>query len=501
MNIWSIRSGRFGDLSKVLKFLAVFFFLIVPLVIVILIAFNLREGAPDYLDDLKEPEVEVTVIDGTLKGAAGNRLRLSESGLYELYVEGEPFERGVYAGRLTKDLLRDQEKIFIDMINKMVPSDTYRFILKSGIYFFNRKIASNIAPENIKEIYGISRSASSEFDSIGSGYMRMLNYHAAHDIGHMLQNLNLVACTAFSMWGDKTIDSDLLTGRNFDFYLGEKFAEKKIVEFVKPEKGIPFAMIVWGGMTGVVSGMNIEGLSVVINAAESEIPEKSATPVTLVAREILQYAKDIDSALKIARSRDIFVSQNFLISSANDGKSVVIEKRPEKTEIFDKNENSISVTNHFQGPLKGDYLEKGSLPARHSLGRLNRVNELIENGENFDAQAVVKILRDTKQFGGKDVKPGSELAINQFLAHHSVVFNNTKKIMYVSTKPWQLGKFVAYDLKKVFETFPKMEKDQEIFTEEMNIEKDEFLETEEFKKIIESRRNGTFKSDDIRFSM
>lgn len=485
---------------KVLKFFAVFFFLIVPLFLVIVLAFNLRDSLPEAVEGLETPKGKVTTIDRGLSGVENNRLRLSESGLFELYVEGEAFERGVYAGRLTKDLLRDQEKIFVDMINRMIPSDIYRFFLKSGIYFFNKKIALNIAPENIREIYGISRSASPDYDFIGSGYMRMLNYHAAHDIGHMLQNLNLVACTAFSMWGDKTADGDLLTGRNFDFYLGEKFAENKIVEFVRPEKGVPFAMISWGGMTGVVSGMNLEGLSVVINAAESDIPEQSATPVTLVAREILQYAKDIDSALKIAKNREIFVSQNFFISSANDKKSVVIEKRPGKTEIFDKNGSSLSVTNHFQGPLKTDYLEKGSVPAENSLGRLNRVNELIEKGENFDAKAVVKILRDTKQSGGKDVEPGSELAINQFLAHHSVVFNNTKKIMYVSTKPWQLGKFVAYDLKKIFEEFPQMEKDQEIYTEKMNIEKDEFLETEEFKKIMESRRNGTFKSDDIRFS-
>lgn len=488
-------------MKKILGILAVIIFLVVPLVITIILAFNLRDVAPESMDGIKEVTGEVETIDGDLKGIRNNRFRRSESGLYELYVEGAPYERGVYAGKLTEELIRKQESIFVNMIKKMVPSNIYRFFLKSFIYFFNRKTASNIPTENIQEIWGISRSASKDFDFIGSGYMRILNYHAAHDIGHLLQNLNLVACTAFASWGDKTQDGDLITGRNFDFYLGEKFAEDKIVEFVNPKDGIPFAMIVWGGMTGVVSGMNNEGLSVVINAAESEIPEESATPVTLVAREILQYAKDIESALKIARSREIFVSQNFLISSARDAKSVVVEKRPGQTEIFEGKDNYISVTNHFQGKLKTDYLSSDSTAAKHSLGRLKRVNELIEGSEKMSVLKTVEILRDQKKFGGEDVEPGSEFAINQFLAHHSIVFNNTKKIMYVSTKPWQLGKFVAYDLKKVFETFPGMEKDQEIFTEEMNIEKDEFLETEEFKKIMESRRNGTFKSDDIRFNM
>lgn len=486
-------------MKRILGVFAVIIFLVIPLIITIFLAVNLRDVAPDVMDGIEEPTGSVETIDGDLKGIKNNRFRLSESGLYELYVEGAPYERGVYGGKLTKELIRKQESIFVDMIKKLVPSDVYRFFLKSVIYFFNRKTASNIAAENIQEIWGISRSASKDFDFIGSGYMRILNYHAAHDIGHMLQNLNLVACTAFASWGDKTQGGDLISGRNFDFYLGEKFAEDKIVEFVNPKEGIPFAMIVWGGMTGVVSGMNKSGLSVVINAAESEIPEESATPVTLVAREILQYADDIASALKIARSREVFVSQNFLISSAHDAKSVVIEKRPGETEIFEKKDNYISVTNHFQGLLKTNYLESGSELAEFSLGRLKRVNELIENSKMIDVEKTVGILRDRKKFGGEDVEPGSELAINQFLAHHSIVFNNTKKIMYVSTKPWQLGKFVAYDLKKIFESFPKMIKDAEIYDAERMIPNDSFMETEEFKNIMRSRNDGTFKSDDIRF--
>src|SRR5450432_3884123 len=38
--------------------------------------------------------------------------RKSKSGLYELYVEGEPFEQGVVNGRLTKELVQRQEDHF-----------------------------------------------------------------------------------------------------------------------------------------------------------------------------------------------------------------------------------------------------------------------------------------------------------------------------------------------------------------------------------------------------
>lgn len=44
----------------------------------------------------------------------------------------------------------------------------------------------------------------------------------------------------------------------------------------------------------------------------------------------------------------------------------------------------------------------------------------------------------------------NEKAINQFIAHHSVIFEPAKRLMWVSTAPWQLGEYVAYDLNKIF---------------------------------------------------
>src|SRR5258705_3866422 len=51
-----------------------------------------------------------------------NWFRKSNSGLYELYVEGKPYERGVINGKLTEELVQRQEDHFNDQINKMIPS-------------------------------------------------------------------------------------------------------------------------------------------------------------------------------------------------------------------------------------------------------------------------------------------------------------------------------------------------------------------------------------------
>ena len=217
------------------------------------------------------------------------------------------------------------------------------------------------------------------YNYIGSKYQRQLNYHAAHDIGHALQGLNMVGCTSFSCWGDKSADSTLLIGRNFDFYSGKKFAENKIVCFYKPTTGYKFMMITWADMIGVVSGMNEKGLTVTINASKSAVPFQASTPVTLLAREILQYAGTLDQAFAIAGKRKLFVSESILVGSARDGKSAIIEKSPHKSDIVFAETNQIVCANHFQGEaFAQDKTNLENIAGSDSKYRFDRVNELLQ---------------------------------------------------------------------------------------------------------------------------
>ena len=211
----------------------------------------------------------------------------------------------------------------------------------------------NVIEEYQLEILGVSYSASHEFDKVAPPYQRILNYHAAHDIGHALQNMSLVGCTAFATWGTASEDSTLIIGRNFDFYVGDDFARDKLIAFYNPTSGHKFMMVTFGGMTGVLSGMNDQGLTVTINAAKSDVPSASATPVTLVTREILQYASTIAEAYDIVAKRKMFVSESFLIGSAKEGKAALIEKSPEAIDLVEANGNAIMSTNHFLGDELG----------------------------------------------------------------------------------------------------------------------------------------------------
>lgn len=454
--------------------------IVLLLVIFVIYVMKVSHIDPPEIADKQSLQWQRTSLDATSYTLGNNWFRKSESGLYELYVEGKPFERGVVEGKLTAELVKRQEDHFTDQIRKMIPSPSYLKFLRYFIGFFNRHLADNIAAENKEEIYGISFSASDKYDFIGSNYERILNYHAAHDIGHALQNMALVACTSFGTWDGASVDSNLIIGRNLDFYVGDKFAEDKIVAFYRPEQGYRFMMITWGGFTGVTSGMNEKGLTVTINAAKSDIPTGAATPVSLVAREILQYARNIDEAWTIANKHKMFVSESFLIGSAEDNRAAIIEKTPEKIDIYDPKQQFITCTNHFQGKELG--VEEKNIQQRDETAsgyRFNRLAELLKEKGPNTVQKTVDILRDRYGMHGENIGMGNERAINQFIAHHAVVFEPKKKMVWVSTAPWQLGKFVAYNLDSVF-NMKGLQYDHEIYDSTQTIAADPFLQTKDY---------------------
>jgi isopenicillin-N N-acyltransferase-like protein len=395
-------------------------------------------------------------------------LRKAREGWWLMYLEGSPYEVGYAHGLLTQELSYAQEKAFLERLQELIPTKIYQDFMLSFARFFNRNLEDYVKEEYKEEIYGISRFASPEFNFMGPAYARMLNYHAAHDLGHAVQNMNLVACTAFGAWGSHSADSSLIIGRNFDFFVNDDFAKDKILCFIKPDSGYSFSMITWAGFAGVVSGMNEKGLTITLNAAKSSIPTGAKTPVSLLAREILQYASNIEEAYRIAKSRETFVAESFLIGSAANGKAVVIEKSPELTDIYDPDTNYIAVTNHFQSPtFRNDQLNLENMQNETSVYRLERVVELLHDHPSVGPEVAAAILRNYKGLEGKDIGLGNEKAVNQFIAHHSVIFQPAKRRIWVAGPPYQLEEYVAYDLDSVFTA--KTQRREEDFYEQLSL--------------------------------
>lgn len=423
---------------------------------------------------------EVIKHNDSLFSSGNNYLIKNKQQLWELHVSGDALERGLTIGSLTQPLIRKQEKVFFSKIESIVPSKFKLSLLRQFLKWYNRKLYLHVPEEFKTEIYGVSQYASDDYDKIAPKYLRTLYLHGAHDIGHALQDLALVGCSSLAVWGDKSEDGSLVVGRNFDFYAGDEFAEDKIIAFITPKKGHPFMMVTWGGMIGVVSGMNKEGLSITINAGKSEIPLVAKTPISILAREILQYASTTEEAIAIAKNREVFVAESIMISSAKDKKAILIEVAPDNFGVFEvENSNQLVCSNHFQSEsYKNDKRNSDHIVESHSQYRFDRMNELLLEEEKMNPVKVADILRNKEGLNDFALGYGNEKALNQLLAHHGIIFKPEQRMVWVSSNPYQLGEFVAYDLNKIFDA--KEVKFETVGTDEFNIPEDNFINSKQF---------------------
>lgn len=405
-------------------------------------------------------------------------------------MAGDPLQIGLQSGSLTDSLLKKQERVFFSKIEEIVPSKGKQKLLRNLLKFYNRKLYLNVPEEYQTEIYGLSQYTSHEFDNIAPRYLRSLYLHGAHDIGHALQDLALVGCSSFAAWGNKSDDGSLILGRNFDFYAGDEFAKDKMVAFVKPDKGIPFMTVTWPGMIGAVSGMNKEGLTITINAAKSKIPLVAKTPISILTREILQYASTTDAAIAIAKKRKVFVSESIMVGSAKEKKAILIEVSPNNFGVYEvpNSNDQLLCTNHYQSSeLKDNKRNLYQIENSHSQYRYEKLQQEFAKNPKIDPQTAASILRDREGLNGKAIGYGNEKALNQLLAHHGVIFKPEQKLVWVSANPYQLGEFVCYDLNKVFGNRDQHTPPGSLQSEELNIAKDPFVDSKSYEHYEEFR--------------
>jgi predicted choloylglycine hydrolase len=446
---------------------------------------------------------QVEVMDSTWIRYGNNWLHQNDYGIWEMYLEGSALERGVAHGKLTQPLMEYQEQAFVDKIFQLIPSEGYLQLLRNLIGWFNRDMEQYIPLELKQEIYGISRSAHPKFDIIAAPYRRMLNYHGAHDIGHALQNLALVGCTSFATNLNDSLRPQFL-GRNFDFYVSDDFARNVIVCRVVPDSGYAFTYITWASFAGVVSGMNDCGLTVTINAAKSTYPLKSAMPISLLAREIVQYASNLDQAISIAQKRKLFVSESIQIASAQENQSIIIEVTPTHLEVVRGHEKSLICANHFQSEALGKTeLNLNDMQNGPSLYRFTRAQQLIAAMKDSNiVNQMAQILRNRDGIDQKNLGLGNEKAMNQLISHHSIIFEPDSLTFWISSPPFQLGPYLAYKNTDFIANYDFSQHGQ-LYQSSQTIAADPFLYSIQFQQFLLYRKakaqlqTALFKGDSI----
>lgn len=376
-------------------------------------------------------------------------------GVNQIILTGNPYERGLAEGRFERDLLFKEETGLIEKLYEIFKTN---FILKPLQVLMVRWFwgADRFFEDWAKqEMYGVSRSSSNKFNSLGNEYNRQLYYHGLHEVGQMMvdQKGDDMGCTVAAV----PYANSWILGRNFDFEGGRVFDEDKIVKWVFPDQGNAYVSVIWAGMVGAVTGVNEKGLYISLNAAGAKDFRRYGTPTTLVLAKVLQFSENIDAALETLRSSETFITDIFMVADRDSGKLFRVEKSPHRTEVIELHQASIVANDLIADFWKNDPINTFRRNDLTSAARVQRGQALLNQMQSSATtdyraieQDILNILRDKGDEHGTRLHLGNRNAIDSLIATHSVIYNSPLNHLYVSNGPSLTGTFTGFDLSESF---------------------------------------------------
>lgn len=157
-------------------------------------------------------------------------------------------------------------------------------------------------------------------------------------INKLNKNYKGFACSMFGVWGSRTKDGKLYSGRNLDWLTGTGLSTNKLITVHHPPNGYSHATVGWAGVWGAIAGMSSQGLTVHEANLESDDITFQGFPWILRLRHIMTNAKNLNESLNLWAATNNTVGFNHAIGSASDNQSVALETMKSNTAIFYAND-------------------------------------------------------------------------------------------------------------------------------------------------------------------
>ncbi|MGC4094259.1 MAG: C45 family autoproteolytic acyltransferase/hydrolase [Polyangiaceae bacterium] len=378
----------------------------------------------------------------------GESFVIEQRGVLEVHLSGTPAEIGWSHARLLYPEMVENEGVLLKNFEKAVPSWPLRTLLLDLAQLRYRGLAASLSAARRDEIAaGALGFQPDPYTGVFPTFQRFVYLNALYDIALSFEHSPLIGCTTFAFSGSHADAGGTLLGRNFDFEVDPIFDRRKAVFFVREQGKIPFASVAWPGLVGVVSGMNVEGVALVVHGGRAGTPLTQGDPVVHTLRAVLSEAKTSEEALAVMAKHPPLVSHIVVLSDAN-GRALRVERVPAQPDYAEPLAEAAAVTNHLEGPARSDPKNQSVREHTSTLARRARADELVAAAPlPTTAADVVRALRDRRARGGAELSPGDRNAIDAHIATHSVVLDTARKRLWVSTGPHLAGRFVAFDLK------------------------------------------------------
>lgn len=289
------------------------------------------------------------------------------------------------------------------------------------------------------------------YDGFLPTYNRFAFLHALYDIALSFEKSPLIGCTSFALTDGAAADGHVILARNFDFEAGPIFDEKKAVFLVREEGRFPYASVAWPGLPGAVTGMNAEGVALVVHGGRARHPRAEGVPVLQTMREVLGRAHTTKEAIAILADKQPMVSHLVLVVDAG-GDVAIAERAPGEPIFVRRGRGKVPLTNHFEGPLADDPANRQVETVTSTRPRRLRLDELLAAlPAGASTEQIVGVLRDRRGVGGVPLALGNRRAIDALIATHSVVMDATARVMWVSEGPHLVGRYLRFDIGRLLD--------------------------------------------------
>jgi hypothetical protein len=229
---------------------------------------------------------------------------------------------------------------------------------------------------------------------------------------------------------------------------GASIRDNPVVFIVHPDGALPFASLAWPGMTGVISGVNVDGLGVFVHnlrSADVRVTRK-AQPTPLLAREILESAHSMQEAIQILEHADPLGAAVFVIVDGKDRSWAAVERTPTSFKVRKAPSSRVVVDAFESKELLEDPINDRSLRTRPLQQRRSRARELLHESMSGPAD-VAAFLRDHSRTGDTNLPIGHRGTIDDPEAIHSALFDVSGMVLWVSDSGDASGRFRAIDLR------------------------------------------------------
>jgi isopenicillin-N N-acyltransferase like protein len=371
--------------------------------------------------------------------------------ILQVGLSGSPEVIGFGHARLLYPHMVENEGVLLQRFQDQVPARIARTLLLDLAQLRYHDVDREMSPERLREIAaGASAFQPDPFADVFPTFQRFVYLNALYDISLSFEGSPLIGCTTFTFDGHATSDGSGLLARAFDFEVDDVFDRRKAVFLVREEGKIPFASVAWPGLVGVVSGMNLEGLAVVVHGGRAGEPRTSGEPVVHALRRVLSEARTSEEAARLLAARSPMVSHIVIVTDAR-GHSIAIERAPGVADTARALPERAATTNHFEASLREDPRNLRVREQTSTLARRQRADELLAAlpAQAMTPAAAAALLRDRRGPGGAPLSLGDRRAIDALIATHGVIMDTGARRLWVSEAPHLLGRFRAFDLPRV----------------------------------------------------